>query len=218
MADIYCDESGGVGRNVMTLAGLHIEQDEAEKVIARFRAVTGMKEEIKGSRIELGERGLLFELLEKTSATATVGIALSAIRPALGMDRGDHDVDIYAALLEDVIGTMLTETGPCAKVHIDDGRYSSETLALIRSDIGKLVGPCGTATLEMSHRAAGLQLADVIANTFFTRALPGNRQARMAAIVTPMMNAGRLKMRVLPGESHGHEGHEEQHQRGDSKA
>ena len=187
----------------MTLAGLRIAQADAEHIIARFRAVTGIDGEIKGSRIELGERGLLFELLEKTDATATIGIALSATRPALGQDRGAHDVDVYAALLEDVVGAMLQEGGDCTQVIIDDGRYGADTLAMIRSDIGALVGPCGIARLELSHRAAGLQLADVIANTFFTRALPGNRQARMAAIVTPMMNAGRLKMRILSGQAHG---------------
>lgn len=201
----------------MTLAGLSIEQAEAEKIIARFRAVTGLTGELKGSRIDLGERGLLFELLEKSHATATVSIALSATRPALGMDRGDHDVDIYAALLEDVIGTMLPAAGDCVEVLIDDGRYSSDTLALIRSDIGQLVGPCGTARLELSHRAAGLQLADVIANTFFTRALPGDRQARMAAIVTPLMNAGRIQMRILAGESHGDNHHEEHRERSHGK-
>lgn len=202
----------------MTLAGLSIDQAEAEKIIARFRAVTGVAGEVKGSRIDLGERALLFELLEKTAATATVGIALSATRPALGMDRGDHDVDVYAVLLEDVIGSMLPAAGDCVEVLIDDGRYSSDTLALIRSDIGKLVGPCGTARLELSHRAAGLQLADVIANTFFTRALPGDRQARMAAIVTPLMNMGRIKMRILSGQPHGQDEHEEQRERRHGKA
>ena len=198
----------------MTLAGLSIDQAEAEKIIARFRAVTGLTGELKGSRIDLGERGLIFELIEKSNATATVGIALSATRPALGMDRGDHDADIYAALLEDVVGAMLPAAGDCVEVLIDDGRYSSDTLALIRSDIGKLVGPCGNARLELSHRAAGLQIADVIANTFFTRALPGDRQARMAAIVTPLMNAGRIRMRVLPGETHRQDDRKEHGERG----
>lgn len=202
----------------MTLAGLAIDQVEAEKIIARFRAVTGMDGEVKGSRIELGERGLLFELLEKSSATAIVGVALSATRPSLGMDRGDHDIDVYVALLEDVIGTMLPTVSGCAEIIIDDGRYSPDTLALIRSDIANFVGPCGTARMEVSHRAAGLQLADVIANTFFTRALPGKRQARMAAIITPMMNAGRIKMRVLPGQPHGQNESEEQGERSHREA
>lgn len=207
----------------MTLAGLCIDAAEADAIIARFRAVTGITSEIKGSRISLGERGLLFELLEKSRATATIGIALSATRPALGMDRGDHDIDIYAALLEDVVGAMLPAADDCAKVVIDDGRYGAETLAHIRSDIGDLVGPCGSAKLELSHRAAGLQLADVMANSFLTRALPGDRQARMSAIVTPMMGAGRITMRILAGpplagEPHGENEGKEQAERRHSKS
>jgi hypothetical protein len=129
------------------------------------------------------------------------------------MDRGDHDIDIYTALLEDVVGAMLPAAGDCAKVVIDDGRYGADTLAHIRSDIGRLVGPCGSAQLELSHRAAGLQLADVIANSFFTRALPGDRQARMSAIVTPMMEAGRITLRILAGEPHGENEGKEQAER-----
>jgi hypothetical protein len=194
---IYCDESGGVGRGVMTLAALSITEMEAEAIIHRFRAVTGISGEIKGSRIDLGERALLFELLEKSHATATVGVALSVTRPAPGEDRGDHDVQIYTALLEDVLGAIIPTMPACNAVVIDDGRYSDATLADIRTRVGKLVGPFGTAQLELSHRAAGLQLADIIANTFFTRALPGDRQGRMSAIATPLMASGRLTMRVL---------------------
>jgi hypothetical protein len=72
------------------------------------------------------------------------------------------------------------------------------TLAKIRDDVGKLVGPCGTALLELSHRLAGLQIADVIANSFFNRALVNDRQARMAAIVAPLLESGQISMRVLP--------------------
>ena len=43
---IYCDESGGVGRGVMTLAGLSIDAADAEKTLARFREVTGLTGEL----------------------------------------------------------------------------------------------------------------------------------------------------------------------------
>lgn len=191
----------------MTLAALSITEAEAEAILHRFRAVTGIESEIKGSRIDLGERALLFELLEKSHAHATVGVALSVTRPAPGEDRGDHDVHIYTTLLEDVLGAVMPDMAVCNAVVIDDGRYSEATLADIRARVGKLVGPFGTARLELSDRAAGLQLADVIANTFFTRALPGDRQGRMAAIVAPMMASGRLSMRVLMREAEGQHEH-----------
>lgn len=194
---IYCDESGGVGRGVMTLAALSIEPGAAETVLNRFREVTGLRSELKGSRIDLAERALLFEILKPTDWSATIGIAISALAPEQGTDRGDHDIAIYAALLEDVIGAVLPAVGACASVVIDDGRYGPETLALIRNDIAKVIGPCGSAQLDLSHRLPGLQIADVIANTFFNRALVTERQARMAAIVAPFLESGKIRLRLL---------------------
>jgi hypothetical protein len=182
----------------MTLAAVKIATEDADSTLSRFRAVTGYLGELKGSRIDLAERSLLFELFKDSGATATVGIAISAVKPDQGEDRGDHDVAIYAQLLDDVVGSMLPDIPTCESVIIDDGRYSSDTLAKVRNHIGELVGPCGTAQLELSHRLAGLQIADVIANSFFNRALVNDRQGRMAAVVAPLLQSGQIIMRVLP--------------------
>jgi hypothetical protein len=207
---IYCDESGGVGRGVMTLAALSITAEAADAILARFREVTGLSGELKGSRIDLAERALLFELLEPGDWHATVGIAISALRPDQGADRGDHDIAIYSALLDDVIGSMLASGVPdCTQVIIDDGRYGIETLALVRNSVGRLVGPLGTASLAISHVVAGLQIADVIANSFFNRAMVTERQGRMAAIVAPFLESGKIKLRLLPGNAQRDDEHDE---------
>lgn len=206
---IYCDESGGVGRGVMTLAALSIEAEAADAVLNRFREITGLKSELKGSRIDLAERALLFEYLEPHDWSATVGVAISALKPEQGADRGDHDIAVYAQLLEDVIGSMLPATGGCTNVVIDDGRYGPATLALIRDDIAAVIGPCGSAQLDLSHRLAGLQIADVIANSFFNRAMVSERQGRMAAIVAPFLESGRIKLRVLTRNAQSDDQHRE---------
>lgn len=200
---IYCDESGGVGRGVMTLAGVEIDADRAEALLARFRTATAFHGEVKGSRIELAERALLFEMIKDSDAQILVGIAISALVPDGDGDRGDHDTRVYAALLEDVVATMLADVGECPNVVVDDGRYGPVTLGAIREDIAALVGPCGTAQLDLSHRLAGLQIADVVANTFFNRALVNERQGPMAAIAAPLLENGQIKMRVLGGEAAG---------------
>lgn len=194
---IYCDESGGVGRGVMTLAALSIEADAADRVLTAFRHANGLTGELKGSRIDLAERALLFELLEREQWTATVGVALSALMPSPGEDRGDHDIEIYSALLSDVLGSVLSAVGGCTQVIIDDGRYGPATLKLVREDIAKLVGPWGLAKLELSHEASGLQLTDVIANSFFNRALVSARQGRLASMVAPFLESGQIAMRIL---------------------
>jgi hypothetical protein len=198
---IYCDESGGVGRGVMTLAALSIAADAADNILSRFRVIAGLKGELKGSRIDLVERALLFELLEPGDWHATVGIAISAIKPEPGEDRGDHDIAIYSGLLDDVIGSMVEARPDCSDVIIDDGRYGVETLKLVRNAVGSLVGPLGTASLAVSHSLAGLQLADVIANSFFNRALVNDRQARMAAIVQPFLESGKIRLQLLSGDA-----------------
>ncbi len=195
--NIYCDESGGVGRGVMTLAALSMSHDEAEGVLSRFRAVTGLTGELKGSRIDLGERGLLFELLGKTTFHAAVSIAISAVKPDIGEDRGDHDVAVYRALMNDAVSRLLPESGGCAEIHMDDGRYDAAILASVRADIAKDLGPFGTVRFDLSHTLAGLQLADVIANSFFNRALVSDRQARMAEVVAPFLADGRIIMKIL---------------------
>lgn len=200
---IYCDESGGVGRGVMTLAALSISVETADDILLRFRQINGLKGELKGSRIDLAERALLFELLKPADWNATVGIAISALKPEPGTDRGDHDIMIYSALLDDVIGAMVEARPDCSDVIIDDGRYGELTLALVRNSVGRLVGPLGIASLAMSHTLAGLQLADVIANSFFNRALVNDRQARMAAIVAPLLESGKIKLRLLSRHAEG---------------
>lgn len=197
---IYCDESGGVGRGVMTLAAINIDESEAEGLIARFRTVTGYHGEVKGSRIDLAERALIFEMIKDAQAAITVGIAISALIPEKDADRGDHDIGVYAALLEDVVGSMLSEIPGCDSVIIDDGRYGPATLGAIRADIAKLVGPCGTTHLDHSHRLAGLQIADVIANSFYNHALVTERQGRIASIAAPLLESGQIKMRILRGQ------------------
>ena len=194
---IYCDESGGVGRGVMTLAAASIAPEAAEALLARFRSVTGLKSELKGSRIDLTERALFFEQFRDSGARATVGIAISAVLPDPGEDRGDHDRKVYSALLNDVIGALIPESGGCLGVVIDDGRYDAKSLAVINDEISRLVAPLGLANLELSHVLPGLQIADVIANTFFNRALVTERQSGMAAIVEPLLRNRQIRLRIL---------------------
>ncbi len=196
---IYCDESGGVGRGVMTLAAVLIDEAAAEEVLLQFREVTGLTSELKGSRIDLAERALVFELLAKTSAQIIVSIAISALRPAQGADRGTHDVGIYAQLMNDAIGALLTGNGECTNVIMDAGRYDEGILGKVRSDVAALIGPWNVAHMVESHRMAGLQIADVIANSFFNRAFVTERQPRLAEIVQPFLDSGQIKLQLLSG-------------------
>ncbi len=194
---IYCDESGGIGRGVMTLAAVLIGDDDADGILLQYRNLTGLTGELKGSRIDLNDRAIFFELLAVSEAKTEVGIAISALKPEPGEDRGMHDIEIYAQLMNDTVGKLLPGGGACTSVVMDTGRYDDRILAEIRGDIAALIGPWNGAQMAESHRMAGLQIADVIANTFFNRALVTSRQAQMAALVQPFLDSGQIVLKLL---------------------
>lgn len=202
---IYCDESGGIGRGVMTLAAVSIDELAAENLLAQFRNATGLVGELKGSRIDLPERAMVFDLVAQTGAQIVVSIAISALKPGPGEDRGVHDAEIYAQLMTDAVGALLPAGGECVSVIMDAGRYDDKILGTVQRDIAALIGPWNGVQLVESHILAGLQIADVIANSFFNRALVSARQSLMAATVAHALDSGQIQMRVLAGNTQGHD-------------
>jgi len=194
---IYCDESGGVGRGIMTMGAIYISEEKAAAILQRFRDVTGRKGELKGSRIDLAERALIMEMIAASRAPAVISIALSVTRTPEGEARGTHDIAIYAALMDDAVGALLPLTNACGSVWMDAGRYGAPVLEKVRRNIAEIAGPWNVSQLEESDRLAGLQLADVIANSFFNRARVSGKQARIAAAVQPMLESGQFDMRIL---------------------
>lgn len=193
---IYCDESGGTSAGAMVFAGVSIEAEAADRLLARFREVTAIRGEMKGSRISLVERGLFFELLDRFGGRAIVAQLPGKRAPAVPGEK-DRDLKAYVALLEDVVEAWLPETTGCAEVIIDDGRYDPPTLSLVRKDIAALLGTCGRARLEDSRRSAGVQIADVIANSVFNLAIVSERAERIRRIVAPFMADGVVRLRTL---------------------
>lgn len=195
---IFCDESGAPATGAMTLAAVAISDEGAEAALARFRAVTGLGGELKGSRIDLVERALVFELLERFDGRAVVSVA----RPVshAGESAGQLDLATYSALLANAIGTHLKDaTGPVTAL-IDDGRYAPATLAHIRDGIEKLIDghdPDSWAQLRDSRRTAGIQIADVVANSAWNVATNSLRSARIATIMEPFITSGVVRMQTV---------------------
>src|SRR3546814_12845391 len=56
---IYCDESGGLNAGAMPFAAGMLTPEVAAAIHARYRAVTGLRGELKGSRNSLTEQAYL---------------------------------------------------------------------------------------------------------------------------------------------------------------
>ena len=96
---IYCDESGGLNADAMTFSAVMLTPKAAADIHARFRSVTGLRGELKGSRISVVERAYLLELFDRAGGRAWVAVAE---RDKLSQNSGGtlpSDLVLYTALL-----------------------------------------------------------------------------------------------------------------------
>jgi hypothetical protein len=195
---IYCDESGGLNAGAMTFAAAMLTPDAAADIHRRFRAVTGLRGELKGSRISLVERAYLLELFDRAGGRAWVAVATRATLARGPSDAPPSDLALYAALLNLAVGRWLPETGGvCADVVIDDGRYDAGILSKVRTEIQAGLGHWGTASLADSRRSEGVQIADVIANSLFNIAAKSPRAHRIEQIIEPMLVSKTIRVAEL---------------------
>lgn len=195
---IYCDESGGLNAGAMTFAAAMLTPDAAADIHRRFRAVTGLRGELKGSRISLVERAYLLELFDRAGGRAWVAVATRATLARGPSDAPPSDLALYAALLNLAVGRWLPETGGvCADVVIDDGRYDAGILSKVRTEIQAGLGHWGTASLADSRRSEGVQIADVIANSLFNIAAKSPRAHRIEQIIEPMLVSKAIRVAEL---------------------
>jgi len=189
---IYCDESGGVGAGAITFAAVFISAKSAKKLLQRFRDITGHQGELKGSRIDLTERGLFFELLEKSEAIVQVGVIKRSDIDNEIYASGGSDFKAYSHLLQSAIDTLLPRTGGCGNIVIDEGRYDPQILEDLRQDITDMLGNWGKAQLIDSKRSTGVQIADVIANSCYNIVTESSKADRLQRIMNPMITDKRI--------------------------
>ncbi|WP_422061965.1 DUF3800 domain-containing protein [Sphingopyxis sp.] len=195
---IYCDESGGLNTGAMTFAAVMISPEAAAAVHARFRAVTGLRGELKGSRISLTERAYLLELFDRAGGRAWVAVAKreKLVPPADG--KPPTDLALYAALLDLAVSSWLPETGGvCTDVVIDDGRYDPLILGRVRATIQAGLAGWGRASLADSRRSDGVQIADVIANSLFNIKIGSPRAHRIGVIIEPLVASRAIRIAEL---------------------
>jgi hypothetical protein len=182
----------------MTFAAVMLSPDAAAAIHARFRAVTGLRGELKGSRISLTERAYLLELFDRAGGRAWVAVAKrdNLAPPADG--RLATDLALYTALLDLAVSNWLPETGGvCTDVVIDDGRYDPVILAGVRETIQAGLAGWGQASLADSRRSDGVQIADVIANSLFNVEIGSPRAHRIGVILEPMLASRTIRIAEL---------------------
>lgn len=195
---IYCDESGGLNAGAMTFAAVMLTPEAAAAIHRRFRAVTGLRGELKGSRISLTERAWLLELFDRAGGRAWVAVAQRDHLPPPANGSPVSDLAVYTALLDLAVGSWLPETGGvCTDVVIDDGRYDPIILENVRKAIQAGLSGWGRASLADSKRSEGVQIADVVANSLFNIKVESPRAHRIGVILGPMLESRAIRVAEL---------------------
>lgn len=197
---IYCDESGSLSAGVMVFAAVAFgDATAADDLLARFRTASGLRGELKGSRITVVERALVLELFQRFG-----GRAWLAYTP-----RGDYPDDrpvpddhvIYTRLLDAVLNQWTTEQDPPVdhRIEIDAGRYDGTMLGVIRSRVETALDGWGHITVADSARTPGIQVADVIANSLYNIVRASPRSRRIGDILEPFRHDGSIRIVRLDG-------------------
>ena len=182
---IYCDESGGLSAGAMTFAAVAIGEAQAHALLDRFKDVTGLRGELKGSRIGLTERALFYEYLERFGGRACIAVVRQS-KIASGPER-PQDINVYARLLETILDHLRTDMPTRQTVIIDDGRYDAAHQQGVVAEVQKHIGDWATIKVADSRRSAGVQIADVLANTLYNLAIKSARADRIKTIVKPFI-------------------------------
>lgn len=191
---IYCDESGGVGAGVIVIAAVAMPDGLADDLLIRVRDVLGLRGELKGSRITMAERAFVVEMLARCGVRTIVVQALTRdLAAASATGKPPSDLAIYAHLLGHVVDAWLPETGGCVELVIDDGRYDARLNSMVRDDVQRALGQWGKASLADSRRSAGVQFADVLANSFFQMATGSDRAHRLETLMAPFLGNGAIR-------------------------
>lgn len=173
---VFCDESGGTGRDdsLFLVAAVALTAGEATRIMKSFRKATGLRGEVKGSRLTLDQRSLFFDLV-KRSGTPAISVAYcSGMLPlgnwALGAVK---DADLWAEL---VIESTLHLGTPSAMSLYADRRYHGAQARSLQECIGASITNQTRSNSFPVHFVDsrdhdGVQIADVVANTAYREIL-----------------------------------------------
>lgn len=174
----------------MCFAAIALPPESAVALLDRYRDVTGLRGELKGSRIGLVERALFFEIFHRFQGRAWVSVVRRDKLEGAG-GKLPEDVMVYQRLLETILDRWrqdMESTGEAAQdIIIDAGRYDAELLQSLQRDLQQHLGSWAHISVADSRRSAGIQIADVVANSIYNLATASNRSARIRHILAPFI-------------------------------
>jgi hypothetical protein len=202
MDHIFTDESGGSDRGVFLVSAIQISALAADRLIRTFRKKTKIHNEIKGQKLLPDQRHLFFGLLRRESDAYAVSIACSRTTTLGGWAMSHMDEHLLWSAL--TVESCLGLPGGVQRINVTTGggKYSHPVLDECRLSMVEAMkrhrpNALVNMTYSESHASAGVQIADVIANTVFQFQSNSNTPAANLAreLLQPLLASSRLVIR-----------------------
>lgn len=203
MAHVFCDESGGTDavNTVFLTAAVAIAPPDAARLLKSFRKATRITGEVKGHKLTFEQRTIFVDLLTKDADAASAVVACSRSDAVGAWAMGAlTEAELYRHLLAEacLILPGLGWTGQ-VKVTPDQPRYKKAQAESVRAGLTQAViarHPEADIAVVYGNSTdlAGLQVADVIANSVFQTLAQHATADAAARLLAPLIARGVLRI------------------------
>lgn len=206
MVHVYCDESGSLapGDAHFSIAAVAIPPEVAARMLKTFcKRAKFRGHEVKGTALNPRDRRLFLEILEEHTECRGVAVMCVQGHPTGSWARGEfrqRERVLYRHMITEACASTLIGLGPeVLGVTADQGRYKrielDEVAKELEGDFLALAGRRVPFSYAESHRAPGLQIADVLCNAAGKLYGDGPDRAATMDALSPLMKAERLVIR-----------------------
>lgn len=202
---IFCDESGGADGDHFLVAAVKVSESCAARIVKSFKKAVKSSSEIKGHRLSETDRRIFFEILNREGDP--FGIVVHCGRStAIGgwAMRGLKEIDLYAHLISEACNPIIKNASvPSIQIFPDAGRYKKAQSEKIRKTLQHGFTEVSSnkakfkVAFQSSHESAGIQIADVVANTVFQYKSGSGSAGLCGEITTELMVAERLELHTV---------------------
>ncbi len=203
---IFCDESGGTdpANDLFLAATVAIPLTGATRLLKSFRKATRWTGgEVKGHRLTPEQRRVFFDLFCREDDLGSIVVSCSRRTLVGGWAMGAlSEIELYGHLLREACVDLVPATSQHVTITPDGGRYKKSELHKIALHLAREVqqrSPAAPVTVSFADSAsvAGLQVADVVANTAFQAQTVAANAELAGTLLAPLRLTGRLVMRPV---------------------
>lgn len=206
---IFCDESGGGDGDHFLVAAIMVADYCATRIVKNFKKAVKRSSEIKGHSLSERDRRIFFDILSKEGDAfgIVVHCGRSTVIGGWAMS-GLSEIDLYGHLISEACTPIIKNASvPSIQIFPDGGRYKKVDSEKVRKTLHHRFTQTSSSqakfkiAFQSSHESAGIQIADVVANTVYQFKSGSGSSGVCGEITTDLIASERLELHTVQLES-----------------